>query len=57
MDGVDPVGAVAVLVRELVGALRCVEVGAEYEQALREVLVRLKLEEACAVVAAAQYCW
>ena len=49
----DAVGAVAVLVRELVGALRWVEVGAEDEQALREVLVRLKLEEACAVVDAA----
>ena len=41
-----------VLVREL-GALRGVEVGAEYQQALREVLVRLKLKEASAVVAAA----
>ena len=39
--------------RELVGALRWVEVGAEDEQALREVLIRLNLEEACAVVAAA----
>ena len=39
--------------RELLGALRVVEVGAEDEQALREVLVGLKLEEACAVVAAA----
>ena len=35
------------------GALRWVEVGAEDEQALREVLVRLQLEEAGAVVAAA----
>ena len=49
----DAVAAVAVLVRELVGALRWVEVGAEDEQALCEVLVRLKLQEACAVVAAA----
>jgi len=40
-------------VRELVGTLRWVEVGAAEEQALREVLVCLKLEEACAVVVAA----
>ena len=47
------VAAVALLVRELVGALRGVEVGAEYKQALREILVSLKLKEACAVAAAA----
>ena len=47
------VAAVSVLARELVGALRGVEVGAEDKQALREMLVRLKLKEACAIVAAA----
>ena len=45
------VAAVCVLGSELVGALRGVKVGAEDQQALREVLVRLKLKEACAVVA------
>ena len=54
------VAAVSVLVRELVGALRVVQVGAEDQQTVRKVLVRLKLNEACAVVAAAmlsRYCW
>ena len=36
------------------GALRGVEVGADDQQALREVLGRLKLKEACAVVADAR---
>ena len=47
------VAAVSVLVRELMGALRGVEVGADDQQTLGEVLVRQKLKEACAVVAAA----
>ena len=34
-------------------ALRWVEMGAEDQQALRKVLVRLKLKEACAIVVAA----
>jgi len=44
---------VATLVREIVGALRGVEMGAEDQQALRKVPVRLKIKEACAVAAAA----
>ena len=47
------VAAVSVLVRELMGALSGVEVGADDQQTLGEVLVRQKLKEACAVVAAA----
>ena len=47
------VAAVSVLVRELVGALLRVQVGSEDQQTVREVLVRLKIKEACAVVAAA----
>ena len=46
------VAKVAILVRELVGALQVVVVGAEDQQALREVLVHLDLEEVCAVVSA-----